>query len=91
MVVAGIPYMINSYTVVVHEADEGGYWGEILELPGCVSQGETIEEFRENIREALDTIINLASQEPSIQILTGETRDEQSDYIIYGDTWTAVV
>ena len=30
--------------VVVHEAEEGGYWGEVPSIPGCASQGETLEE-----------------------------------------------
>ena len=37
---------------VVHEAEEGGFWGEIPALPGCVSQGETIEELIANLEEA---------------------------------------
>ena len=32
------------YTVIVHNAGEGGYWVEVPSLPGCFSQGETIEE-----------------------------------------------
>ncbi len=38
---------------VVHEAEEGGFWGEIPALPGCVSQGETVDELMENLREAV--------------------------------------
>jgi len=48
---------IETYTVIVHEAEEGGYWGEVLELPGCASQGETIEEFRRNIKEAIEAVL----------------------------------
>jgi predicted RNase H-like HicB family nuclease len=39
--------------VVVHEADEGGFWAEVPALPGCVSQGETLEELLANMREAV--------------------------------------
>lgn len=45
------------YTVIVHRAEEGGYWGEVLELPGCASQGDSLEEFRENIREAIEAVL----------------------------------
>ena len=38
--------------IVVHEAEEGGYWAEVPALPGCVSQGETMDELLANIREA---------------------------------------
>ena len=39
---------------VIHAAEEGGYWAEVPALPGCVSQGETIEEIRSNVREAIE-------------------------------------
>jgi predicted RNase H-like HicB family nuclease len=40
--------------VVVHEAEEGGYWAEVPALPGCASQGDTHEELIRNIREAIE-------------------------------------
>ncbi len=39
--------------VIVHEAEEGGYWAEVPALPGCVSQGETLEELLTNVQEAV--------------------------------------
>ena len=77
------PYAISSYTVVVHEAEEGGYWGEVLELPGCVSQGETIDEFRRNIREALEAVLESESQAPRIEIYAEPTLAEK-DFIEFG-------
>ena len=35
--------------VVVHEADEGGFWAEVPAIPGCATQGETFEELLENL------------------------------------------
>ena len=72
-----VPYALNSYTVIVHEAEEGGYWGEVLELPGCVSQGETIDEFRNNIREALEVILESESETPLIEIYAEPTLTEK--------------
>jgi predicted RNase H-like HicB family nuclease len=40
--------------IVVHEAAEGGFWAEVPALPGCVSQGETMQELEANIREAIE-------------------------------------
>jgi predicted RNase H-like HicB family nuclease len=40
--------------VLIHSAEEGGYWAEVPALPGCVSQGETVNELRSNIREAIE-------------------------------------
>ena len=39
--------------VVVHEAEEGGYWAEVPSIPGCATQGETEEELFRNIDEAI--------------------------------------
>ena len=41
-----------SYQVIIHNADEGGYWAEVTGMPGCYSQGETIAEVKANIHEA---------------------------------------
>lgn len=43
-----------TYTILIHAAEEGGYWTEIPALPGCCSQGETIEEAIENTKEAVE-------------------------------------
>ncbi|MFH0764816.1 MAG: type II toxin-antitoxin system HicB family antitoxin [Calditrichota bacterium] len=39
--------------VIIHEAEEGGYWGEVPALPGCATQGETLDELLANVREAV--------------------------------------
>ncbi len=39
---------------IVHVAEEGGFWAEVPALPGCVTQGETMEEIQANLREAID-------------------------------------
>ncbi|MGO8705348.1 MAG: type II toxin-antitoxin system HicB family antitoxin [Candidatus Brocadiia bacterium] len=41
------------YKVVIRKAEEGGYWAEVPAVPGCLSQGETVEELMENIHKAL--------------------------------------
>jgi predicted RNase H-like HicB family nuclease len=43
------------YTVVLHPAEEGGYWAEVPALPGCFSQGETVEETLSNIKGAIES------------------------------------
>jgi predicted RNase H-like HicB family nuclease len=39
--------------IVVHDAEEGGYWAEVPAIPGCATQGETMEELMRNLREAV--------------------------------------
>lgn len=38
---------------IVHPAEEGGFWAEVPAMPGCVTQGETLEEVRANLNEAI--------------------------------------
>ena len=38
--------------VIVHEAEEGGYWAEVPSIPGCATQGENFEELLQNLYEA---------------------------------------
>jgi predicted RNase H-like HicB family nuclease len=45
--------------VIVHEAEEGGYWAEVPAIPGCATQGETLEELRVNIQEAVEACLSV--------------------------------
>lgn len=40
--------------ILIYESEEGGYWAKVPAVPGCVSQGETLEEVRANILDALE-------------------------------------
>lgn len=46
-----------SLAVVIHHAEEGGYWAEVPSLPGCATQGETKEELLANVREAIELFL----------------------------------
>ncbi len=50
-------------TAIFEEAEEGGYIGYVAELPGANTQGETIEEVRENLGEAIELILNSNREE----------------------------
>ncbi len=54
------------YTVIFHKAEEGGYWVEVPALPGCYSQGETIEEAIDNIKEAIELHLEDLKEENQI-------------------------
>ena len=41
------------FAVIVYEAEEGGFWADVPELPGCVAQGETVAEVQRNVIEAI--------------------------------------
>ena len=51
------------YTVILHAAEEGGYWVEVPALSGCFSQGETIDAALANIREAIELHIEGLKEE----------------------------
>ena len=41
------------YSVAVYEAEEGGYWAEVTDLPGCVAQADTLDDLRANLLDAI--------------------------------------
>lgn len=45
--------------VVIHEAEEGGYWAEVPAIPGCATQGETFEELLQNLYEAVEGCLSV--------------------------------
>jgi predicted RNase H-like HicB family nuclease len=45
--------------VIIHEAEEGGYWAEIPSIPGCATQGESFDELLNNIYEAVDACLSI--------------------------------
>ena len=45
--------------IVVHDAEEGGYWAEVPGIPGCASQGETFEELLQNLYEAVEGCLSV--------------------------------
>lgn len=49
--------MTTTLTAVFEPADEGGYVAFVEELPGAISQGETLEEARTNLKEAIELIL----------------------------------
>ena len=61
--------------VVVHEAEEGGYWAQVPAIPGCATQGETFEELLRNLYEAVEgclavdvEAVDLATQDRILEI-----------------------
>ena len=50
--------------VVIHEAEEGGYWAEVPAIPGCATQGETFEELLRNLYEAVEGCLSVSVQQP---------------------------
>ena len=51
--------------VLIHRAEEGGFWAEVPALPGCCSQGETRDEILVNIREAIECYLDAPAPDSS--------------------------
>ena len=49
--------------VIVHKAEEGGYWAEVPAIPGCATQGETMDTLIANIREAIEGCLSVTVPE----------------------------
>ena len=52
------------FKVIIHPAEEGGFWAEVPGFPGCVSEGESLPEVRANIREALEGVLEVMQGMP---------------------------
>jgi predicted RNase H-like HicB family nuclease len=49
--------------VVVHEAEEGGYWAEVPAIPGCATQGDSFDELLINIYEAVEGCLSVDTKD----------------------------
>jgi predicted RNase H-like HicB family nuclease len=45
--------------VIIHEAEEGGYWAEVPDILGCATQGETFEALLSNLYEAVEACLSV--------------------------------
>ncbi len=52
--------------VIIHEAEEGGYWAEVPSISGCVTQGDTFDELLSNIYEAVEGCLSVDIDETTI-------------------------
>lgn len=47
---------------VIHPAEEGGYWAEVPALPGCITEGDTIDEVMVNLKDAIEGWLDVANE-----------------------------
>ncbi|MEM8504276.1 MAG: type II toxin-antitoxin system HicB family antitoxin [Cyanobacteria bacterium P01_D01_bin.1] len=52
---------------VIHPAEEGGYWAEVPALPGCITEGETMEEVVANLQDAIAGWLEVANNRQTPQ------------------------
>lgn len=51
---------------IVHDAEEGGFWAEVPAIPGCATQGETMDELLHNLQEAIEGCLSVDVAEPKL-------------------------
>jgi predicted RNase H-like HicB family nuclease len=54
------------FTIKLEESDEGGYTAQCLEIPAAISEGETKEEALENIKEAIQLVLEITGEEVQV-------------------------
>ena len=58
---------------IIHPAEEGGYWAEVPALPGCITEGDTMEEVINNLQDAIQGWLEVANEseklEPMCQVV----------------------
>ena len=50
---------------IVHDAEEGGFWAEVPAIPGCATQGDTMDELLRNLHEAIEGCLSVDIVEPN--------------------------
>ncbi len=61
---------VREFTVVILEDESGGYVAIVPELPGCHTQGDSLDEVMENVREAIELYLETLSEEEKKELLS---------------------
>ncbi len=52
---------------IIHPAEEGGYWAEVPALPGCITEGDTMDEVLVNLKDAIEGWLEVANNSKSVE------------------------
>ena len=72
--------MKAEFTAILEPAPEGGYWAICPEVPGANGQGETVDETKESLRQAIELIL----EDRRADILRGLPDDAIQDTVLVG-------
>ncbi len=72
--------MKAEFTAIIEAAPEGGFWAICPEVPGANGQGETIEETKDSLRQAIELIL----EDRKADILRGLPEDAIQDKVMIG-------
>ena len=72
--------MKAEFTAIIEPAPEGGFWAICPEVPGANGQGETIEDAKNNLREAIELLF----EDRKADIIRGLPDDAIQDTVMVG-------
>ncbi|MBL0381323.1 MAG: type II toxin-antitoxin system HicB family antitoxin [Desulfofustis sp. PB-SRB1] len=72
--------MKAEFTAIIEPAPEGGFWAICPEVPGANGQGETVEDAKNNLREAIELLL----EDRKADILRGLPTDAIQDKVMVG-------
>ena len=55
--------MARTFHVIIEQDEDGGFIGKVLELQGCLSQGDSLNELMKNIKEAIELCLEVQAEE----------------------------
>ena len=70
---------------IIHSAEEGGYWAEVPELVGCITEGDTMEEVMANLKDAIECWLDVANSRKTKYFPTSEAAAAMLDIVNSGN------
>ncbi len=61
---------MREFTVIIEQDEDGTYIASVPELPGCHTQGDTLEELTENIKEAIELYLEVEAEKGNVRDTT---------------------
>ena len=58
--------MVKTFHILIEQDEDGGYIGRVPELPGCLSQGDSLDELIKNIKEAIELCLEVQVEEKQV-------------------------
>ncbi|PZV25427.1 MAG: type II toxin-antitoxin system HicB family antitoxin [Snowella sp.] len=55
---------------IIHPAEEGGYWAEVPALPGCITEGDSMDEAINNIQDAIQGWLEVANESQKVDSIS---------------------
>jgi antitoxin HicB len=78
-----------NFTALVHKDKDGGFWAEVRELPGCITQGDTEEELEATLAEAIELILDGLVEDYAESVQPVSSPEESEDALADSTTTIA--